>query len=59
MRVYQMYYKFCLTEKRAKEFCDCENQDGSYYKRKKYPAFYTKWESKSDNTAHYVCFYWR
>lgn len=54
----QMTFEFKDTEEQAIAFCESINRSLSSYRRKKYPAHYTPWQSSSpSDKARFVCWY--
>lgn len=56
---YNLRFRFFDTEQQAIDFCDQQNSRGTYYKRRRYPAHYTPWMSRSDtDKAHFVAWFY-
>jgi viroplasmin and RNaseH domain-containing protein len=54
---YNRTYKFFDTEEQAKNFCDKENTQNSYYLRKNHPASYTAWTSMNGEEHKFIAWY--
>jgi viroplasmin and RNaseH domain-containing protein len=54
---YNLTYKFFDTEEQAKNFCDKENTQNSYYLQKNHPARYTSWTSTNGKENKFIAWY--
>ena len=50
-------FQFFDTEVQAKEFCDMQNRNNSYYVKKKHSAHYTPWSSQDGTEHKFIAWY--